>query len=129
MHDPRALPPSPPSSPPYWPSAVNGHESLMMGSLLGELKAGQVRTIYVLELIATKLEELPARLAERIPPPVPPPVSTPPPPPPPPPHHVDRLALKDWMQIVVAVVIIAAAITGKITWGQAFGLVGKPFGF
>ncbi len=127
MTDPRTWPPYPPRSPEPSPPYHNGHESLMLGSMMGELKAGQSRTIYVLELIAAKLDDLPDKIAAQLQPrtAAPEPLPTPPPAP----SSDDRLDVKDWLQIAIAGVIIAAAITGKLTWAQALGVIGKPWGF
>lgn len=112
----------PPTSPPpyHHGGGANGHDSLALGTTLGRLLSGQDRTIFVLELINSKLEELPEKIAERLPQP---------PAPPAPPDPADRMTWRDWMQIGIALLVIAGALTGKLAPDKALSIIGKPFGF
>lgn len=118
----------PPSSPPPAP-VINGHDSLALGTTLGQLMAGQERTIYVLELIHARLVTNSEILADRLPerserqPETAPSPSAPPAPPP-----GEPMTARDWAQICIAVVVVSAAIADKLPLEQVLPLVLKLLG-
>ena len=114
----------PPSSPPPLPS-FNGHESMLLGSLLGELKSGQAQTIHSLNLQTEVLRQIHGQLAEnatlmadRLP-------AAPATPEP----KAETMTWRDWAQIGVGLVVVLGALAGKIPLKDVPGLIGKPLGF
>lgn len=127
------------SSPPAAPSHAGSESmllSILVGPLLGELKSGQAQLIAtmtaqtevlrqihaqmaanasLLEVIPEKLEELPEKIILPI---VPPPVK-----------WMDRPSVRDWVQIAIALVVVGAALSGKLPIKEVLPLIGKPFGF
>lgn len=111
MHDlpPHGWPTSPTHLPPSSPP-VNGHESLMLGSLLGQLHAGQQRMIYLQEMVVTELRGLPDKIADVMPAPdaaLPPPAA---PLPPSPPEDDLKKALPSPKEAMFWVAVMAASI-------------------
>ncbi len=121
------LPPSPGSYPPnYYPpsSPANGHESMLLGSMLGELKSGQVAIVSalgqqtgVLHRIHDRLEEnakLMAHLPEAAP------AAT---------TLEDRLQIvREILKTLVPLALLAAIIMGKITFLEAWPLIRQSLG-
>lgn len=79
------------------------------------------------------MEDMPTRLVAAIPP-----APAPAPPPAPAPVQTSSgplsrllatLSFRDWVQLVMAAIIVIAALTGHVTLREAASLAGKPFGF
>ena len=115
-------PPSPPAT---------GHDSLALGTTLGQLLAGQERTIFVLELIHSRLVENSQLMADRLPEAGSPAAAPPAPAAPaplPPASSLERMTVRDWVQIGLAIGVVLAALAGRVPLDKALPLVLKPLG-
>ncbi len=114
----------PTSSPPSWPQhQPHGSDGLFLGAALGELKSGQSQIVtaiseqtHVLQEIRGQLasnatlmsERLPARPAQTI---------------------DDRLrTMREILKTLVPLALLAAIVTGKLTWLEAWPLLRASLG-
>lgn len=117
--------------PPHWsgypPSSYHGYQQqpaasghdLALGTTLGQLLAGQERTIFILEMIHTRLAENADIMEKRLPEKTP--LASE--------EKRDPMSVRDWVQIGIAVFVVLAALSGKVPLKEAIPLIGKPFGF
>lgn len=114
---------------------VSGTDSFSLGALMGELKMGQAQIIgsiqqqtEVLRAIHILLLSNASLMAERMT--EPPPQKPMPEPLPQKPETGGKApAWLHWIQIGIAVAVVAGALLGKISLKDALPLIGKPFGF
>lgn len=93
-----------------------------MGFTLGQLLAGQERQIFVSEMIVQRLDELPEKIAERLPSPAPAPASAATS------SQIERLSLWQIAQLIMAGIVIASAIVTKTPLKDVLPSVMKPIG-
>lgn len=111
---------SSPMSPP-----VNGSESMLLGSMLGELKSGQSQITHAISVQTDVLRQIHGQLssnatlmAERLPEKMPSPASL-----------EDRLKLtREVLKTLVPVLLLAAIVLGKITLLEGEGLLRRWLG-
>lgn len=80
---------------------------LTMGLTFGQLLAGQERQIFVSELIAERLDQLPGKIAAQLPQPAPTPQHAPASPPP------EKLNTWQIAQLVMAAIVVLSAVVTK----------------
>jgi len=111
------------------PPRVNGAHypqtsapDLQMGLTLGQLLSGQDRQIFVSELIADKLDQLPSKIAEQL--------SRHAPTPPAAPTSSQSEKLSPWQiaQLVMAAIVVASAVITKTPLKDVIPSLMKPIG-
>lgn len=107
----------PPTSSSEWPQPYpqSSGSDLYLGTMLGGLQSGQQRVIFLLEMIGHRLEELPEKLAERIPPPAPPA-----------PPRTLPFTGRDWLWIGYGVAGLVLILAGKATLRDVFAGLKLP---
>lgn len=95
-------------------------DSLALGTTLGQLLAGQERSIFLHEAQLHELRALPARIAEMIPQPAAKP---------PEPTIHERLSIvREILKTLVPLALLAAIVMGKLTFIEAWPLLRQSMG-
>lgn len=127
-----AYPPQHPQPPPWhgYPqrsstpgASAGGTDNLALGSMLGQLLAGQERSIFLHEMTVTELRSLPDRIAQRLPPP-----QTPTPAPSTPTIESRLIIVREIAKTLIPILVLAAFIMGKLTFSEALPILRHVLG-
>ncbi len=120
---------SPTSSPSHFQTAPMHGGDLMLGSMLGQMIAGQQSANELLHAITERLSDLPDQIADRISDKLPRPEPSASVPPPQDGKVMSYMkTTKELMQAALPLALLTALVMGKVTWSDVLPLIRTALG-